>query len=191
MASITSPLKRPLPSKKRGSYNCGRCGLPKKGHVCALAPSEAEVAAPSPRPPRSGDRLRRALSFDDDVAQIGESPLLLSHQAVRQDVVEEEEEEFVGVGTVGLVPLSSLVEVLKRVPVKGLLSAAAVCRGWRECVKRMWRSAEELRIKVLPNSQIGFVESILEKCVGLVRLTLRMERLEFCTGGISLKVHGY
>jgi F-box domain len=175
MASVTSPLKRPLPSKKRGSYNCGRCGLPKKGHVCALAPSEADAAEPSPRPPRSGILLRRALSFDDDVAQIGESPLLLSHQAVQEDVMEE---EFVGVGTAGLVPLSSLVEVLKRVPVKGLLSAAAVCHGWRECVKRMWRSAEELSIKISLNSQIGFIESILEKCVGLVRLTLRMKRLE-------------
>jgi F-box domain len=146
--------------------------------VCALAPSEADAAEPSPRPPRSGNHLRRALSFDDDVAHIGESPLLLSHQAVQEDVTEEEDEELVGVGTAGVVPLSSLVEVLKRVPVKGLLSAAAVCHGWRECVKRMWRSAEELRVKVSPNSQIGFIESILEKCVGLVRLTLRMERLE-------------
>lgn len=179
MASVTSPLKRPVPSKKRGSYNCGRCGLPKKGHVCGLAPSEADAAEPSPRPPRSGNRLRRALSFDDDVAQIGESPLLLSHQVVQEDAMEEdEEEELVGVGTAGLVPLSSLVEVLKRVPVKELLSAAVVCHGWRQCVKRMWRSAEELRIKVSPNSQIGFIESILEKCAGLVRLTLRMERLE-------------
>lgn len=173
MASVTSPLKRPLTSKKRGSYNCGRCGLPKKGHVCPLAPSDADAAEPSPCLPRSGNRLRRALSFDDDVA-----PLLLTHQEVQDDVMEEEEEELVVVGRAGLAPLSSLVEVLKRVPVKGLLSAAAVCHGWRECVKRMWRSAEELRIKVLPNSQIGFVESILEKCVGLVRLTLRIERLE-------------
>lgn len=182
MASVTSPLKRPLTLKKRGSYNCGRCGLPKKGHVCPLAPSEILAAEPLACLPRSGNRLRRALSFDDDVAQIGESPLLLTHQEVQDDVMEkeevEEEEELVVVGRAGLVPLSSLVEVLKRVPVKGLLSAAAVCHGWRECVKRMWRSAEELRIKVSPKSQIGFVESILEKCVGLMRLTLRMERLE-------------
>ncbi|XP_078149841.1 RNI-like superfamily protein isoform X1 [Carex rostrata] len=174
MASVTSPLKRPLTLKKRGSYNCGRCGLPKKGHVCPLAPSEILAAEPLACLPRSGNRLRRALSFDDDVVPIGESPLLLTHQEVQDDAMEEEE-ELVVVGRAGMVPLSSLVEVLKRVPVKGLLSAAAVCHGWRECVKRMWRSAEELRIKVSPKSQIGFVESILEKCVGLMRLTLRME----------------
>ncbi|CAN1270771.1 F-box/LRR-repeat protein 17 [Linum perenne] len=28
--------------KNRGSYNCGRCGLPKKGHVCHLPPPPAD-----------------------------------------------------------------------------------------------------------------------------------------------------
>lgn len=76
MASLPKPPPPPRP-KTRGSYNCGRCGLPKKGHVCA-----AGGPAPTPSPSSSsgaattttsgggggggeGTKLRRALSFED------------------------------------------------------------------------------------------------------------------------------
>lgn len=78
MASQPKPPPRP---KTRGNYNCGRCGQPKKGHVCVApvpvaAPSGG--GAPSPSPSTSSgaasasggggggeQRLRRALSFDE------------------------------------------------------------------------------------------------------------------------------
>ncbi|KAJ3687410.1 hypothetical protein LUZ61_016574 [Rhynchospora tenuis] len=193
MASVTSPFKRALiPSssasskKKRGSYNCGRCGAPKKGHVCSLTGSSPPHPRSRSRPAASSrSRLRRALSFDDPVplnclspqTQAQSQPDEEEEEQEMEQEEEDQEHELVGVGTAGLVPLASLVEVFRRVPVKGLLAAGAVCRGWRQCVKRMWRSAEELRICVSPcsQSQISFLESILQKCSGLLRLTLRMQ----------------
>lgn len=155
------PLPQPKCAvpKKRGSYNCGRCGLPKKGHVCS---SDAP-------PPRSDSRLRRALSYDDLPEEVAETV------GVKGEEVEEEDEWGM------LVPLPGrcLVEVLRRLPLKELIGASAVCRGWKECVRRVWRSAEELRLRVSPRSQIGFVGSLLPKCSGLTKLALTLERLGF------------
>ena len=69
-----------------------------------------------------------------------------------------------------------LWEVLKRLPPSGLLMAARVCRGWRETAGKMWKSAEELRIRVPKRAQIGYVGSLLQKCPALVRLSLKIER---------------
>lgn len=74
-------------------------------------------------------------------------------------------------------------EVLKRLPPAGLLAAARVCKGWRDTAKRLWRAAEELRLKVPTRAQLGFVGSVLQKCPGLVRLSLRMERFELLSMG--------
>lgn len=71
--------------------------------------------------------------------------------------------------------MSCLWEVLRRLPPPALLSAARVCKGWRDTSKRLWRAAEELRLRVPAKAQIGFVGSVLHKCPGLVRLSLRME----------------
>lgn len=72
-------------------------------------------------------------------------------------------------------------EILRRLPPAGLLAAARVCKGWRETAKRMWRAAEELRLRVPARAQVGLVGSVLQKCPGIVRLSLRMERLGFPT----------
>ncbi|XP_008786093.2 F-box/LRR-repeat protein 17-like [Phoenix dactylifera] len=157
------------PPKKRGSYNCGRCGLPKKGHVC---PSSGGHALP----PRSDHRLRRALSFEEDrspaaAAEAAEEEVAETAAAAAAAAAEEEVVEVGG----GVLPASCLAEVLRRLSPKELMGAAAVCRGWRDCVKRVWRSADELRLSVSPRSQIGFVGSVLHKCAGLTRLMLRME----------------
>ncbi|KAL3531276.1 hypothetical protein ACH5RR_010598 [Cinchona calisaya] len=183
--------------KKRGNYNCGRCGLPKKGHSCHLpksighastpstdsassassSSSSAAVALPSPlsnvRPPpplppnrQPCSNLRRALSFDDIDVRENE---------------DDEDEEFLemevepDLGDSGKLPMSCLWEMLRRLPPPALLSAARVCKGWRETTKRLWRAAEELRLRVPAKSQVGFVGSVLHKCPGLVRLSLRME----------------
>ncbi|KAK3036867.1 hypothetical protein RJ639_031485 [Escallonia herrerae] len=101
-------LKR---GKTRGSYNCGRCGLPKKGHSCHLPrPSRAAAAptppdstssaaselasplsavrpAPTPPPRQPHSQLRRALSFDEvDVKSSQES----------DDEDEEYDEDYYG-----------------------------------------------------------------------------------------------
>ncbi|KAK6937604.1 F-box domain [Dillenia turbinata] len=182
-AADLSVIKR---GKKRGSYNCGRCGLPKKGHVCHVSstggsatPTDSSsivVADVDPTPlsnvlplrqqPHS-NHLRRALSFDD-----------IEVRSPRPDDNDNEDDEFEeydeDVSEAGL-PAGCLWEVLRRLPPANLLSAAKVCRGWRDCATRVWRSAEELRLRVPPTVQVGFVGSLLKKCSGLVRLSLRIE----------------
>ncbi|CAL9089539.1 unnamed protein product [Musa textilis] len=174
---------RAAPLKKRGSYNCRRCGLPKKGHVC---PSADGWPAHVPLP-RSGHRLRRALSFDDDrhssplpASGMEDEGLIGTTALVAVEnpdgvVEEEQEEDEVGCGGERTLPASCMVEVLRRLSPTELMRAAAACRGWRECVRRVWRCAEELRLRVSPRSQVAFVGSVLHKCAGLARLTLRME----------------
>ncbi|CAN4101236.1 unnamed protein product [Withania somnifera] len=191
----------PKRDKKRGSYSCGRCGVPKKGHVCNFpknlnpianhtsntmvnpSPNSASVTCPSPvrvvrprLPPPLPERrvlpqLRRALSFDDfDVIDSSGS---------------EDKREFsdldsgwdpVGSGSGnGKLPVSCLWEVFKRLPPPALLTSARVCKGWRETSRRIWKSTVELRLRVPVKAQIGLVGSVLKKCPGLVKLSLRME----------------
>lgn len=57
-----------------------------------------------------------------------------------------------------------------------LLIAAKVCKGWRDTSRRIWKAAEELRLRVPVRSQLGFAGSVVRKCPGLLRLSLRMER---------------
>ncbi|KAH7577620.1 hypothetical protein JRO89_XS01G0276400 [Xanthoceras sorbifolium] len=173
------------PSKRRGSYNCGRCGQPKKGHNCHLttptASSSPSAGTPTPsdssagvsasasanRPPRQPhySHLRRALSFDN---------IDLSCDSPEPDAIIDETEDPDPITSGGL-PAICLWEVLRRLPPAGLLAAAKVCKGWRDTTRRLWRAAEELRLRVPLRAQVGFVGSVLQKCPGLVRLSLRME----------------
>ncbi|KAF9686894.1 hypothetical protein SADUNF_Sadunf02G0037300 [Salix dunnii] len=166
--------------KQRGSYNCGRCGLPKKGHVCHLPPTPSTTTTPTqtptdssvsvstsrpPPPPRQQySNLRRALSFDDIDLRC-DSP---------EVEIDESELDLFGAGC-GKLPVSCMWEILRRLPPAGLVAAGSVCKGWRETAKRLWRAAEELRLRVPPRSQPGFVGSVLQKCPGLTRLNLRLE----------------
>ncbi|PSR86106.1 F-box/LRR-repeat protein [Actinidia chinensis var. chinensis] len=170
-ASDAFPPKR---GKKRGNYNCGRCGLPKKGHQChisaAATPADSTssaTAASVPSPPlQQYPNLRRALSFDDiDVLDPPES----------DDDEEENAPEWDQVIDSCRLPESCMWEVLRRLPPPALLSAAKVCKGWRDTTRRLWRAAAELRLRVPAKAQVGFVGSVLQKCPGLVRLYLRME----------------
>ncbi|XP_010278160.1 PREDICTED: F-box/LRR-repeat protein 17-like [Nelumbo nucifera] len=179
---VTTDAADPKRGKKRGNYNCGRCGLPKKGHSCnisiasttptadssSIVTSSPPFPTPPPLPPRQPySHLRRALSFDD-------------HE-VDESVVSDDEDETgmsleMGSDYGGSrLPWSCLWEVLRRLPPPALLSAAKVCKGWRDCSRRLWRVAEELRLRVPAKAQVGFVGSMLQKCSGLVRLSLRME----------------
>ncbi|KAL2474845.1 F-box/LRR-repeat protein 17 [Abeliophyllum distichum] len=72
-------------------------------------------------------------------------------------------------------PASCLWDVLRRLPPVGLLSAAMVCKGWRETAKKLWRVAEELQLSVPAKAQIGFFGSMLQKCPGLIKLSLTIE----------------
>ncbi|XP_011082604.1 F-box/LRR-repeat protein 17-like [Sesamum indicum] len=183
--------------KKRGNYSCGRCGLPKKGHKCPFNQSDDGISTPvsaadgaggvgdsaiatlnSAYEAASGNltdaspqsvvfpvpvaRRRRALSFDD----VGVDEEEMEDEWIHPELDLE----------TGKLPAFCLWEVLRRLPPAGLLSAARVCRGWRETTRRLWRAAEELRLRVPANAQIGFVGSVLQKCPGLVKLSLRMER---------------
>ncbi|XP_020587013.1 F-box/LRR-repeat protein 17 [Phalaenopsis equestris] len=150
------------PAKKRGNYNCGRCGLPKKGHVCPSSP-------PPALPPRSDHRLRRALSFDEEIAAVTTPQPEAAGMAF---AAEDDEEEMVDVGGGFALPESCLARVFRRLSPKELMGSALVCRGWRECVRRVWITAEEIRVRV---SQVRFVGSVLHKCVNLARLSLIME----------------
>ncbi|KAH1070235.1 hypothetical protein AAZX31_03G140600 [Glycine max] len=160
--------------KKRGNYNCGRCGLPKKGHDCSSKTTPTPTSASTVTPSHSSfsavsasfrpsSHLRRALSFDED-----ETGRFDPSEPV--DAWPEEDD----LDSSGL-PGNLLWEVLRRLPPAGLLSAAKVSRGWREMTRSLWRAAEELRIRVPAWAQVGFVSSILQKCPGIVKLSLRME----------------
>ena len=121
--------------------------------------------------------LRRALSFDDDNVRSG-----FPEPEPEPEAEEEEDEDFdypLADPEAGALPASCLWEILRRLPPAGLLSAARVSKPWRDTSKRLWKAAEELRLRVPARAQVGFVGSVLQKCPGLVRLSLRMERLGF------------
>uniref|UniRef100_A0A7C9ACG4 F-box domain-containing protein n=1 Tax=Opuntia streptacantha TaxID=393608 RepID=A0A7C9ACG4_OPUST len=160
------PVKRP--GKKRGSYNCGRCGLPKKGHVCdgsttvaVVGESPATPRHPPPRPPP-----QRVLSFDD--FDVGDS----SDEAapIGSDLDWFDPDEICGGWPAGCV-----WEVMRRLPPASLMAAAGVCKGWRDVAGRLWKAAEEIRFRVPGRGPVGFVGSVLKKCSSLVRISLRME----------------
>lgn len=108
-------------------------------------------------------RRRRALSFDDDDDYASDS--LDLDLDLDSDVVQP-----------GRFHAAGLWEVLKRLPPSGLLMAARVCRGWRETARKMWKAAEELRIRVPVSARIGYVGSLLHKCPSLLTLSLKIER---------------
>lgn len=122
-----------------------------------------------PRQPYS--HLRRALSFDDIDIRCDSIEPESDNELPDPDV---DQGSFYG----GLPPVC-LWEVLRRLPPAGILAAARVCKGWRDTTRKLWRAAEELRLRVPVRAQLGFVGSLLQKCPGLVRLFLRMERLGF------------
>lgn len=115
--------------KKRGNYNCGRCGLPKKGHNCHL---RSPFPPPSPSTPIHSQYpsrlrqpypfLRRALSYDDAGDQTEQ------FDPMESDDREAELSDSFDVDSCGL-PASVLWEVMQRLPPMGLLSAAIVCKG--------------------------------------------------------------
>nr|XP_025643353.1 F-box/LRR-repeat protein 17 isoform X2 [Arachis hypogaea] len=192
--------------KKRGNYNCGRCGQPKKGHVCNVkTPISAAVTAvataistdsshyavsasssASALRKAAPSRLRRALSFDDfddGGAAISSGGIDASEMEDRtvgdsfadaDDDLDLKMDLDLDLDSCGL-PASLRWEVLRRLPPVGLLAAAQVSKGWRETAKRLWKAAEELRLRVPANVRVGFVASMLQKCPGIVRLSLRME----------------
>ncbi|KAL0419822.1 UNVERIFIED_CONTAM: F-box/LRR-repeat protein 17 [Sesamum radiatum] len=186
--------------KKRGNYNCGRCGLPKKGHKCPFTTDNDDVSTPvsTPTAPAADSSTITTLSSATVAASrklVGESPqsvvrplpparrrraLSFDDVSVADSIDELEEERFdleedADLDGSGKLPASCLWEVLRRLPPAGMLSAARVCRGWRETTRRLWRAAEELRLRVPAKAQIGFVGSVLQKCPGLLKLSLSIE----------------
>uniref|UniRef100_A0A0E0BI33 Uncharacterized protein n=1 Tax=Oryza glumipatula TaxID=40148 RepID=A0A0E0BI33_9ORYZ len=205
MASQPKPPPPPRP-KTRGSYNCGRCGLPKKGHVCAAggpaptpSPSSSSGAAPTTSGGGGGGggegtKLRRALSFEDAATATASASATPSSPEKKPRVVPdagavgrggegegevekvegqdgEEEAEAVELGG-RAVPRELMAEVLRRLGPRGVMAAAAVSRGWRDCAGRVWRAAEELRLRAAGVSLVG---ALLPRCPALSRLSLRME----------------
>ncbi|KEH38254.1 hypothetical protein MTR_2g066740 [Medicago truncatula] len=69
-------------------------------------------------------------------------------------------------------------KLLRRLPPAGSLSAAKVCKGWRETARKLWKATEELKLRVPVKVHVGFVASMLHKCLGILRLSLRMERYD-------------
>jgi len=202
--------------KKRGSYNCGRCGLPKKGHNCNIktpisttttttTPVDSSlsiVSVPSAvsviRQPPSN--LRRALSFDGlDDRGSGLDLLRLDDKAygdgdgdgdgdlldLEPDLELDLDMDFDSSG----LPGNLRWEVLRRLPPAGLLSAAKVCKGWRETARKLWKATEELKLRVPVKVHVGFVASMLQKCPGILRLSLRMERCEIFQIHVKNKIN--
>ncbi|XP_039039473.1 F-box/LRR-repeat protein 17-like [Hibiscus syriacus] len=191
-ASVAFDLK---PAKRRGSYNCGRCGLPKKGHVCEVSPcntttltstptstpaaaTNTETSSSAARPPHPHSarqpysHLRRALDFDDvDIRCDTTQHDLDGYDNPFPGRDPDPDSEIVSGG----LPVGCLWEILRRLPPVGLLAAGSVCKGWRETTKRLWRAVEELRLLVRPEAQLRFIGSVLQKCPGLINLSLKVE----------------
>ena len=198
-ASVPVPAAaQPVP-KRRGSYNCGRCGLPKKGHVCPVpGPAASANAGKAGEPPQPQNKPRRALQFDP-VAAAAEAvvdavplavappppPPVPGRKRARVEVVDVEEEgkgeeadEEEGPGWVQLgdgrrAPGEVLVEVLRQLAPRGVAAAAGVSRGWRDCARRVWRGAQEVRLRA---AGVGPVGALTARCPALARLVLRMDR---------------
>ncbi|RAL42167.1 hypothetical protein DM860_011950 [Cuscuta australis] len=165
----------PKSGKKRGSYNCGRCGAPKKGHVCHFSKDSSAPALDLGTPLAISDstssdsrsppsRLPRALSFDE--IDRGDFPAGTENEG---------DAEIPDLDGPGNLPFASLWEVLRRLPPPDLLSVAVVSKGWRDTARMLWRAAEELRLRVPAKAQVGHVRSLLQKCPDLVRLSLTMQ----------------
>ncbi|CAO2818831.1 unnamed protein product [Amaranthus hypochondriacus] len=168
---MLDPAKR---GKKRGGYICGRCGLPKKGHVCSgVGPATIADSVPStPRvlPPRT----QRVLSFDDvDVVDSSE----IEGGGKFDELGKGDDGSFDPDKIVsGGLPAGYMWEVMKRLPPSSLMLASGVCKGWRDVANQIWKNTEELRVRVPVVGSVGFVGSVLKKCSSsLVRISLRME----------------
>ncbi|CAL4905347.1 unnamed protein product [Urochloa decumbens] len=215
---------QPVP-KRRGSYNCGRCGLPKKGHVCSVpGPASAngggggaKAGEPTQPPPQQQNKPRRALQFDDPAVKVEEEeeeavvvvvdavpvsmappqpqpplppppapPAVAGRKRPRVEVVHVDEEEVgegeaeeedsgperVDLGAGRRAPGEVLVEVLRRMAPRGVAAAAGVSREWRECARRVWRGAEEVRLRANSVRPVG---ALMARCPALARLVLRMD----------------
>lgn len=162
--------------RKRGNYNCGLCGLPKKGHLCTPKPNTKPTtpSIPDSLPPRV-HRVPRALVFDDRDGDREEG-------GGDSDLGNNEDLGIEDDWRNGVLPGRCVWEVMRRLPPGGLVAAGGVCRGWRECSVRVWKAAEEMQLRVPRGARIGFVGSVLEKCGGgLVRLSLRIESHVYAT----------
>ncbi|KAL0389438.1 UNVERIFIED_CONTAM: F-box/LRR-repeat protein 17 [Sesamum calycinum] len=158
--------------KKRGNYNCGRCGLPKKGHKCPFTTDNDDVSTPvsTPTAPAADSSTITTLSSATVEASrklVGESPqsvvrplpparrrraLSFDDVSVADSIDELEEERF---------------DLEEDADLDG--------SGVEETTRRLWRAAEELRLRVPAKAQIGFVGSVLQKCPGLLKLSLSIE----------------
>ncbi|XP_047091587.1 F-box/LRR-repeat protein 17-like isoform X3 [Lolium rigidum] len=173
-SSSPLPTKPPPPPrpKTRGSYNCGRCGQPKKGHVCNLPSPAPPPASPSPSTSSGPPALRRALSFDDTTPTSPEKkPRPDDNDADDDPMDEDDDDDAMDLGG-RAVPTEVVVEVLRRLGPRGVLEAAAVSRAWRDCAARVWRAAEELRLRPAGG---GLVAALLPRCTALSRLLLHMQ----------------
>ncbi|XP_062211863.1 F-box/LRR-repeat protein 17-like isoform X2 [Phragmites australis] len=179
---MADPMAPPPRPKSRGSYNCGRCGQPKKGHVCAVpSPAAGPGAAPTPSPSSSSgaasasgggeQRLRRVLSFDEAEKKPNVEEGVRDVEMGGGEGELEEDGEAVEVGG-RPVPREVMAEVLRRLGPRGIMTAAGVSRGWRDCASWVWRATEELRLRA---AGVGLVGALLPRCPGLSRLSLRME----------------
>ncbi|KAL6847070.1 hypothetical protein ACP4OV_022923 [Aristida adscensionis] len=204
-SSVSVPVEAPAPAaaaarpKKRGSYNCGRCGLPKKGHVCSLPGSGGGGAAAA-----AGElKPRRALLFDEVAAEaeaeaeaegvglVDAVPLAVAPPRPRPPPEMEAaprpppekkarvaaaappaREGWVELGAGRRAPREVVVEVLRRLAPRGVAASAAVSRGWRDCAGRVWRGAEEVRLRAAGVRPVG---ALLARCPALARIVLRME----------------
>ncbi|KAL2538607.1 F-box/LRR-repeat protein 17 [Forsythia ovata] len=127
--------------------------------IISISSVSVSESAAHPLPPLGS---RRALSFDDAISEAD------SQGELELECYEGELD--IDLDMPGKFPASCLWEVLRRLPPVGLLSAAMVCKGWRETTKKLWRVAEELQLRLPVKAHIGFFGSMLQKCPGLIKL---------------------
>jgi len=154
-----------------------------------VARGEREGERALARQPRGEGRVKQDLARRGAVVGLGgggdgpargggEAAAAAGAEELGDDEDGEDDEEEDAVIEVGgrPVPREVMAEVLRRLGPRGVMAAAGVSRGWRDCAGRVWRAADELRLRVLAASGAGLLGALLPRCPALSRLQLRMER---------------
>lgn len=193
------------PQKRRGSYNCGRCGLPKKGHVCSV-PGNGKAGEPKTQPQQQ-NKPRRALQFDDPATEAAGEAVTVVENAVpvsmapppplpppppraavlagrkrpRVEVVDMEEDEEDEEEDLGLVELGAGRRAPWQVVAQVLRRISPRGLAAAAGVSRGWRECARRVWRAAEEihfsaASVRPVGALIARCPVLAKLALRMDR---------------
>lgn len=202
--SSPPPPPPPFPSlskkgKRRGSYNCGRCGQPKRGHVCPDDPPEDDhIAPPTPQgmldPSRTHASRRHAKPLLPSLPSSSPSSSCSSNELYRRALAASASFDASAHNCASpdssalepcprpeeAMPLACMVHILSRLFPPDLVAASSVCRRWRQCAEYVWAAIREANLSIsapyneCKPSENDYVPFFLRKCSSLTSLSLNV-----------------